>query len=149
MPGGIVRRGEHRGMDVGLAAHRRRVAEIRSGNGDRRLHGRRRRVARAKQRIGDDHARGPGAEVLRRVVVAHDRAQVCIDVAGRDATAAPVLDVLEQALPRQVLAAPDRAREARILEQALVALPGLAAERDAHTVAAHVRMMVAQGAHAE
>src|ERR671935_745528 len=59
---------------------------------------------------------GPGAEVLGREVVAADRAQILIDVVRLErAEFAGLVFVLEQELPRQVLAAGDDAGQAAIV----------------------------------
>ena len=62
---------------------------------------------------------------------------------------AVVIDVLEQLLARQLLAAPDHRREPAVAQTDLVRLPGLAAEPEPDGGALDAGVAVAQGRQAE
>ena len=77
--------------------------------------------------------RRPGPEVLGRdVVAARGLAQVLVDVLGADGSGlAVVVDVLEEVLAGQLLAAPDDRREASVDQLALLGAAALAPEPEA------------------
>ena len=106
---------EHGRVDVAPAADRRRVAEP-LGDASRSrattcvlgLGLRRRRGSNPGAPCGGQDGAGPGAEVLGGEVLAGDLAQVGVDVGRADRLRlAVVVEVLEQLLPGQVLAALD------------------------------------------
>src|SRR5688500_9915194 len=127
-------RGGHERMDVRGAAHRRRVAERLRHRGDRLDHD---GIARAfawgqlagGQRRDREAGRAPGAEILRRERRTHRVAQVAVDHAGVDRMAfARLVDILEQRLARQALAAPQQPDEAIVVDAQVLHPPALAAE---------------------
>ncbi len=119
-------------MDVGLAAHRHRVAEPLGDDGEQRggvaAGHRRRLVATVPQRQREDTA-VPGAKVLGGEVATGRFAQVVVHVAGIDTVdrALRIL-VLEQRLPRQRLALAHDAGDAPVVDRGLVQHAALAAE---------------------
>jgi hypothetical protein len=72
----------------------------------------------------------PGSEVLRaQVVRAGGLTEVVVHVLGRDSALLPVLvEVLEEALARQLAAAPDDGRQAAIDQGRLLGAAALAAK---------------------
>ena len=102
-------------MDVALAADGAGVAEPEGDGFDRRddvLLGLRFRVELAEllEGLGGQDRSGPGPEVLGGELLAEHLAQVGVDVLGGDAVELAVLAaVLEEVLPRQLLAALDDA----------------------------------------
>ena len=127
---------EYERIDIGLAANRRRVAQIGSDlldgldnePGERAFAqgiGQRRRMHdlhRAQRRV-------PGAKVLRREIVAHRLLQIRIDLIGTNrACLAGIIDVLEQALAGQLVAAAHEPRELPVVDRDLVVCATLAGE---------------------
>ena len=90
--------------------------------------------------------RRPGSEVLGRDLVAAGRlAQVVVDVLGSNGPRLAVfVDVLEQVLPGQLLAAPDERREAPVDQLALLGPAALAPKPEPNGRARHLRVPVAQ-----
>jgi hypothetical protein len=77
---------------------------------------------------GQDRSR-PGAKVLGRELLAAHRAEIGIDVARADPLRQPILvEVLEELLAREVLAAADDAGEPAVADVHLLELAALAAE---------------------
>ncbi len=124
-------------MDVGLAADRRGVAEplrhaldrlddvlLRLGVGVERLE-------LLQGQRAEDRA-GPGAEVLGGEVLPGDLPEVLVDIARVDRPMLPVVvEVLEEFVAGDLLAAPDDPREAPVLDADLPLLAALAAELEA------------------
>ena len=113
---------EHRRVDVAASRDGGRVAQDVGRLADRlddvlaRLALGLARLER-QQRTVREHGPGPRPEVLRRDVSARDLAQVRVDVLGADvADLAVLVDVLEQLLAGQLLAAPDDARQPPVPE---------------------------------
>ena len=146
-------------MHIGLLADRGRVAELaRHGREDvlrgvaAAVRGDPARLAGQPRQFERLHRAVPGAEVLRgealaaQALLALDRlAEVVVDVGRRDAVRFAVLaHVLEQRLPRQLLAAAHDLRHARVLERGLVHHAALAAKAQPQRLALHRRMPVAQ-----
>ena len=85
-----------------------------------------------------EHGPGPGPEILGRHVGAGDLAQVVVDVIGADVVGLAIrVEVLEELLPRQVLASPHDRREAPVPQADLMLLPGLAPEPEPDRGTAH------------
>src|ERR1700733_4986537 len=83
-------------------------------------------------------SRTPGPEVLGREVIAHRFAQIIIDLAGIDRTAAAVVrDVLEQMLARQFLAMADEANDASVVDTQFVLNAALASKMEDRAPVAH------------
>src|SRR5207247_2646295 len=81
---------------------------------------RRRQPARGP---GGAHGGGPGAEVLGGQLAARDAAQIAVHVAGADAPRLPAgIEIAEQLLPRQFLAAAQDPAEPRVLQAHRVVL---------------------------
>ena len=109
---------------------------------------RHRHVVEQRQRV----QRGvPGAEILGREIAAHAFAQIVVDLSRIDgAPIALLVDVLEQRLARQFLAAAHELREACIFDQHVVLRAALAAELQQRLAARReARMTVAQCGQAE
>ncbi len=142
-------------MHVVLAAHRARVAQA---LGDR-VDGAQdvavglapaRRGAHGAQLHRREHGAAPGAEVLRRDVAPGELAQVIVHVVGGDRLALLLrVEILEQLVPRQVLAALDDARKPRILQRDAVLDAALAAEGEAQHLAVDAHVAPAQRGEAE
>ena len=125
---------QHGGMHIAAAAHRPGVAELLRD----RLDGARDILLARRGRVDDvqflegrggQHRPGPGTEVLRGELGAGDVTQVRVDVLGRDPLARAVgVEVLEQHLAGQVLAALDGAGEAAVLQGDLLPDAALGAE---------------------
>jgi hypothetical protein len=99
-------------MDIGLAADRGGVAERFGDRLNDGLDADPRVLALLEQLVQRDRARAPGAEMLGGEVAARRRADVIVDVARADRLRLAVaVDVLEQHLARQLLAAADDALE--------------------------------------
>src|SRR3954468_17898327 len=128
---------DQRRMHVVLAAHGARVPEALRDRIDRRDDVAlrlppARPLATAAQLHRREHGAAPGAEVLRAHVAAGDLLQVVVDVVrGNQVALAGLVAVLEELLPRQVLAALDDAREARVGDRDAVLDAALAAEGEA------------------
>ena len=137
-------------MHVVLAADGARVAQALGHGIDRPQHvavglAPARRRAHGAQLHRGEHGAAPGAEVLRRDVAAGELAQVLVDVVGgHRLTLALRAEVLEQLVPRQVLAALDDAREARVGKRDAVLDPALAAEGEAEQLSVDAHMPAAQ-----
>src|SRR5690606_37009 len=155
--------GEHDRIDVGLAAHRRRVAQ-RGGdlahdgvlNGGQRTLARRfascrHRQAGAGQTLERRQRAAPGAEVLRTELAARGLVQVGVDLARlHRGQLAVVVAILEQRLPGELLATPQQPHQARVVEDDVVVLPALAAEAETGAATAQeLDMAVAQRSQAE
>src|SRR5690606_21689567 len=142
--------GEHRRVDVGAAANGRRVAERGGHLLDHRLLQPGQRALAGEAAVGAVRQRGPrqplegreraapGAEVLGAEGVAGGLAQVVVDLARvHRHQGAVVVAVLEQRLPRELLAGAQQLHQALVVELHLVRLAGLAAEAEASAPAAH------------
>ena len=89
--------------------------------------------------------RRPGAEILRRDVLAGDLAQIIVHVGRVDvAPLALLVDVLEQLVARQVAAILDDAGEPAVVDVGFVALAAFAAEADVDVAALDRDVAVAQ-----
>ena len=99
-----------RRMDIGFAADRRRVAERLGDRLEHRLEADAVLAGGADRLEGDD-ARAPGAEMLGGEILAGRRADIVVDVGRADRMGLAVaVDILEEVLARQVLAAFDDPR---------------------------------------
>src|SRR5205085_10619140 len=110
------------------------------------------RVARRAGGEADrgEHGSGPGAEVLRAERLAAGVAQIAVDVGGADRLRPAVVGLpLEEVLAGQVLATTDDGRDAPVGDRHAMEPAALAAEREAHAPAVHVRVLVAQRGEAE
>ena len=146
---------EHRGMHIAAATDRPGVAELLRD----RLDGARDVLLARRGRVDDvqflqggsgQHRAGPGAEVLGGELGAGDLAQVRVDVLGRDALAGAVgVEVLEQHLAGQVLAALDGAGEATVLQGDLLPDAALGAEPEPEPVGGDRDVAIAQRRQAE
>src|SRR4051794_8356712 len=97
-----------------------------------------------------EHGPAPRAEVLGRHVAPGELAQVRVHVVGGNRLALVVrVEVLEQLVPRQVLAALDDARKARLLERDAVLDAALAAKSKGKTLAVDAHVPAAQRGEAE
>ena len=146
---------DHDGMDVAAAAYGGRVAEARRHrlDGTRqvalRLPDRRERLERA-QRIGGADRPRPRRKVLRGEIAAADGAQVGIDVGrAHPSLAATVVDVPEQLLSRQLLAALHDPAQAPVPDAQGVLLAALPAKAEAQLFPGHRHVPPAQGGEAE
>ncbi len=102
------------------------------------------------QQAGGEDARAPGAEVLHREVVAGDLAQVLVHVLGAHvALGAELVDVPEQLLARQVLAAAYDPRQPPVDDPRLDLAAVLRTEREADVIAPHGGVPVAHRGCAE
>jgi hypothetical protein len=120
-------------MDIARTADGRGVAEAFRHKLDRGVHGAlgRRSLGRVElaQRSPCEDRRRPGPEVLGRVRLAGDLAQIRVDVIGADLPdLAFVVHVGEQLLSGQVLEPCDDARQPAIADRRLADLATLAAE---------------------
>src|SRR5579871_2415630 len=147
---------EHLRVDVGLATHRRCVAQqpgdalqhIDAGATDRRLPGRHRQGA---QQIDCMHGRVPGPEVLGREVTTHRFAEIIIYHAGIDRAARTVRShVLKEMVTRQRMAAPNDVDDALAVNDDLVPHAALAHKIQRRASATReADMAAAQGGDAE
>ncbi|MCW0466763.1 hypothetical protein NB705_003836 [Xanthomonas sacchari] len=127
---------EHARVDIGLAAHRRGVAERLGHLADHRILRLRQRALAAgvgQRQRGQPLQRGagaaPGAEVLGGEALAHRLAQVVVDLARiHRLQLAVVVAILEQCLPGQLLAAADQLDQVHVVDLDVVLLAALAAE---------------------
>src|SRR5581483_9111194 len=125
---------EHGRVDVALAADGRRVAELPGYPLDRAHHvpfrlGLAVEALELLQGLGGEDRAGPGAEVLRREVLPGGAAQVVVDVGRIDRVLDAVgIDVLEELLAGQLLAAADDARQAAVADLDVVPDATLAPE---------------------
>ena len=104
--GSLLDRVEQRRVDIGLAAHRRRVAERLGDRLDHRLDADPRVLGLLQHLLESDDARAPGPEMLGGEVAASRLADIIVDVARGDRVRLAVaVDILEQHLAGQLLAA--------------------------------------------
>ena len=91
---------------------------------------------------GGAHGGAPGAEVLGGQLAARDAAQIAVHVAGADAPRLPAgIEIAEQLLPRQFLAAAQDPAEPRVLQAHRVVLAALAAEAEPNRRAGDVDVL--------
>src|SRR5947207_8444781 len=141
---------EDRGMDVAAPTDRRCVAEMPrdffDGAHDRLLAlALAVEIAESTQRFRRQLRAGPGAEIFRGDVLAGDLAQICVDLLRTDRVLiALFVEILEQLVAGQVAAPFDDAREAAIVDIALVAISALAAEAEMNVAAFDADMTIAQ-----
>ncbi len=142
-------------MDVAAAADGGRVAEARRHRLDGarqvplRLPGRRERLERI-QRIGRADRPRPRAIVLRGEIAAADGPQVGIHVGrAQPSLAATVVDVAEQLLSRQLLAAFHDPAQAPVADAEGVLFPALSAKAEPQLFPGHRHVPPAQRGEAE
>src|SRR6185295_14553310 len=146
----ILHRIEQRGMYVGLAADRRRVAERFGDRLDHRLDADPRMLALLQQLLEGDDARAPGAEMLGGEVAAARLANVIVDVARGDGLRLAVaVHILEQHLPGELLTAPDDALQMTVGDGHFADDPTLAGKAHHELVALAPKVPAAQGRRAE
>src|SRR6185312_2396714 len=145
-------------MDVRGPAYRRRIAQCR-GHVARRLgqlpapRGFVWRQGRGRQFTGREHGGAPGAEVLGAEWAAHvpglGTAQVVVHHARvYRADLAPIVEVLEQMLARQLLHAANDADQAPVVQQDVAGLAALALEDKTQAIALAAHVAHAQGGQA-
>ena len=117
-------------MDVGLAAHRRRVAERFGDRLDNGLDADPLVILFRQQLLEGDDARAPGAEVLGGEIAAGRLADVVVDVARGDGLGLAVaVHILKQHLAGQLLAALDDPLQVAVGELTSWTIPCLPAKR--------------------
>ena len=136
---GVLRKPAATSLTTALMQRRIAASVRRSGTGT---------LVEQRQRV---QRRVPGAEVLGRELAAHAFAQIVVHLARIDGVALALLvDVLEQRLARQFLAAPHELREPRVIDGHVVLRAALAAELQQRLAARRkTRMAIAQRGQAE
>ena len=95
----VLDRRDQRGVDVGLAAHRHRIAERLGNRLDHRVDAEPGVLGLVEHLLERQHRRAPGAEMLGREIAASRLADIVIHVVGRDVMGIGVaVHILEQRL---------------------------------------------------
>src|SRR5204862_2046219 len=141
---------DHGRVDVRAAAHGSRVTELSRHAVDRGDHvafrlGFRLEAHGIAERARGEHGACPGAEVLGGEVFPRYIAQVIVDVVGSHAAMFAIdVDVLEQALTREVFTTLDHPGHAPVRDPDLDLDAALAREHEPHGGAPHVDVTAAQ-----
>ena len=133
-------------MDVAAPAYGDRIAQLDGDSfyGPIELRPRRLAGLELAECPNCEHRACPGAEVLRREVVIHRRAQVGVDVVRADRLwIALLVEVLEQTLARQLLARANYTREATIAQSDHVPDARFATEAETQGPAANLGVTIA------
>jgi hypothetical protein len=137
-------------MDVTLPADRLRIAQPLCDRFHRAQYvllrlGGRLTGSTCDQQFGRQNGTGPGAEVLRRVLLAGDRAQILVDIRRVDGAADPlVIVVLEQLIAGNVAACLHYACEPAVVEVHLMFDAALPAKDESYSRPTHLHMPIAQ-----